>query len=307
MSTLSSTSSNGRICYEFKADFIAELTTSLLPIGKIAWLRLDPQTANFTIIPETGAQVWAVLQIETIFDEYHVQSAANDVINMELPLDTLQRALKSCQSASDAVIKLTKRQSDKLPILMLTVTTASSRAHLGLGAVAGSTLVTQEIPVKILAPTMVEGITQPICPEPDVHIFLPPLNQLRAFSERFAKINGDGKWILAANLRGEFSMSAHTDAVKIESVWRGLTVPELNPAMIEGNIEDHPSVRRSRDEWAAVRIDGKDWVRLLKVSLLAKRVVACEYQSDKDACMIFADGIRFLREPCSHTICLSDG
>lgn len=229
---------------------------------------------------DIGLRPQRVLQVDTIFDEYRVESAANNVINMELPLDTLQRALRSCQSASDAVIRLTKRASDKIPVLVLTVTTASSRTHI---TGSGATLVTQEIPVKVLPASMVEGIHQPSCPEPDVHIFLPPLTQLRMFAERFAKISGDtGKWVLAANLQGEFSMSAVADAVKIESVWRGLTVPELNPDLIEGDYATHPSVLRGRDEWAAVRVEGRDWVKLLKVSLLAKKVVACEYSLSRN-------------------------
>lgn len=37
----------------------AELTASLSSLGKVAWVRLDDDAVRFTIIPETGTQVWA--------------------------------------------------------------------------------------------------------------------------------------------------------------------------------------------------------------------------------------------------------
>jgi hypothetical protein len=36
-----------------------ELTASLSTLGKVAWVRLDDDSVRFTIIPETGTQVWA--------------------------------------------------------------------------------------------------------------------------------------------------------------------------------------------------------------------------------------------------------
>ena len=36
-----------------------ELTASLSSLGKLAWVRLDDDNVRFTVIPETGTQVWA--------------------------------------------------------------------------------------------------------------------------------------------------------------------------------------------------------------------------------------------------------
>jgi hypothetical protein len=38
---------------------VLELTASLSSLGKVAWVRLDNDNVRFTIIPETGTQVWA--------------------------------------------------------------------------------------------------------------------------------------------------------------------------------------------------------------------------------------------------------
>ncbi len=39
--------------------FLPELTAALSSLEKIAWVRLDDETIRFTVIPDTGSQVWA--------------------------------------------------------------------------------------------------------------------------------------------------------------------------------------------------------------------------------------------------------
>ena len=66
--------------------------------------------------------------------------------------------------------------------------------------------------------------------------------------------------------------------------WTGLDNPELDPGHLEGGLEgvrEHPSTRMKEREgeerWAVVRIDGRDWGRVLSVGRLGGRVVACEF------------------------------
>ncbi|RDL35297.1 Cell cycle checkpoint protein-like protein [Venustampulla echinocandica] len=298
----------------------SKLTASLSSLGKVAWLRLDDDTVRFTIIPETGTQVWASLSIDSIFEDYTIQSAApNNTINLELPLPPLHRALKSAINASSASIRLTKK--DGMPILSLTIITntvsSGNSAHGFLNAAAGNqdpfgengafreesldagrereAVVTQDIPVRVLTADSVEGIHEPRVREPDAHIILPSLIQLKAISDRFTKLAmstttaakaGSGnssvpKLELAGNMHGSLKLSISTDALNIESVWTGLTNPELDPGQVadgEEGLEDHPSTKlraRGPDAWAKVRIDGRDWGRVLSVGRLGGRVIAC--------------------------------
>jgi HUS1 checkpoint protein len=39
--------------------FLPELTAALNSLEKIAWVRLDDDSVRFTVIPDTGSQVWA--------------------------------------------------------------------------------------------------------------------------------------------------------------------------------------------------------------------------------------------------------
>ncbi|KAI4640900.1 uncharacterized protein J4E78_010544 [Alternaria triticimaculans] len=294
-----------------------ELTASLNSLGPLAWVKLSEEQVCFTIIPEQGTQVWAVLSIDSIFETISVQSAANNVINLEVPLTSLNRALKSALNATSAQIRLTKK--DNLPMLALTiVTTTSSNTYSAFPAATANnddgfdaafdnefgggnreTIVTQEIPVRVLAPDTVAHLHEPVCREPDVHIILPPLMQLKSISDRFTKLAlADTKAStattasrtrleVAANMHGCLRMRIRSDAMNISSIWTDLSNPELDPGHVAGGedgVAEHPSTRmkqlgtadgRSEEGWATVRIDGRDWGKVMSVGRLGGRVIAC--------------------------------
>jgi HUS1 checkpoint protein len=195
---------------------------------------------------------------------------------------------------------------------------------------SSETIITQDIPVRVLGAEAVAGLHEPRCREPDVHIVLPPLTQLKGISERFMKLavatssgststvggragdaaTGSGsskspRLELSATMHGDLRLALRNDGLKIASTWTGLTNPELDPGAVEGGeegVQRHPSTRmRGRmgraadaqgegaaaheedDEedllergWARVRIDGRDWSRVLSVGRLGGRVIACE-------------------------------
>jgi HUS1 checkpoint protein len=217
---------------------------------------------------------------------------------------------------------LTKK--DNMPMLALTiVTTSSSNSYAAFptatannnddefdgsydnsfGGGPRETIVTQEVPVRVLGPDTVAGLHEPQCREPDVHIILPPLMQLKSISDRFTKLALVGKSGLgstaartrlemAANMHGCLRMSITTDAMSISSVWTDLNNPELDPGQVQGGeigIAEHPSTRmkqlgsadgRSDEGWASVRIDGRDWGKVMSVGRLGGRVIACKYTSN---------------------------
>ena len=187
------------------------------------------------------------------------------------------------------------------------------------------TTITQDIPVIVLAPAAVASVHQPVCPEPDVHIILPPLLQLKAISERFTKLaispsssssssssstsrqggGGGGssstqsnnntsssssshpRLLLSANMHGTLRISVSTPHLKIQSQWEGLTNPELDPTQVEGGeqgIREHASTRMKErygeEAWSCVRVEGKDWGRVLGVGRMGGRVIACTFSED---------------------------
>ncbi|KAH8431383.1 checkpoint protein HUS1 family protein [Aspergillus melleus] len=290
-------------------------------------MRLEDGVVRFTIIPDQGTQVWAQMPVDSIFDpETYILESNSGIINLEVPVGALHRALRSATAASSAQIRLTKKGN--VPLLALTIhvsswTNGTNALGIGIGeepVAAGAgpnppsgprereTVITQEVPVKMLHQTAVDGLHEPRCRDPDVNIILPSLAQLKSISERFTRLatetsnnstnkgssggggllNGSGsggsgaKLELSANMHGSLRLAIATDALRISSVWTDLVNPALDPSQLsQTEIEQLPSERMRAiaddDEagWAKVRIDGKDWGRVLSVGRLSPKVVAC--------------------------------
>lgn len=282
---------------------------------------------QFTIVPDRGSQVWSVLKIETVFDTYIIQAAAErNTINLEVPIQALSRALRSAYGATSTQLRLTKK--DNVPMLSLTIVTNTFSSGNNVVALPSrdaddlddldldhdrdrevsaafesrnaardrETIITQDIPVKVLSMEAVERIHQPRTQEPDVNICLPPLAQIKTISDRFTRLavatskssaNASPRLELSANMHGSLKISVKTDALNITSRWTGLSNPELNPDQFEDGeegVRNHPSTRmkelggtHGEDEagWSKVRIDAKDWSRVLSVGRVSARVIAC--------------------------------
>ncbi|RAL02700.1 checkpoint protein HUS1 family protein [Aspergillus ibericus CBS 121593] len=310
------------------ASVFSKLTASLSSLGKVCWMRLEQGFIRFTIIPDQGTQVWAQLPVDSIFEEdSYILESNTGVINLEVPIGSLHRALRSAVAAKFTNLRLTKKGN--VPLLALTIratswttgnnalgipdtsnststtdpspTTAvstSTTTDRSTGPRERETVITQEIPVKVLHESAVEGLHQPRCRDPDVNILLPSLLQLKNISERFTKLATESKSTtttsttttssspspkleLSATMHGSLRMSIGTDAFRISSTWTDLLNPSLDPGQLaQGELEQLPSERMRgipEDEeaaWARVRIDGKDWSRILSVGRLNPRVVA---------------------------------
>ncbi|KAL4884042.1 cell cycle checkpoint protein [Aspergillus karnatakaensis] len=343
---------------------LTKLVGSLSSLGKLCWMRLEESVVRFTIIPDQGTQVWAQLPVESIFEDTDYTLESNTgVINLEVPLSSLHRALRSAANAKWVQLRLTQR--GKVPFLALTIRAKSwvkgsdplgvsngpatvierddgslvteTRARganpttegpgsmgppppPGQASASGrrerETFITQEIPVKVLHESAVEGLHEPRCRDPDVHIILPDLFQLKSISERFTKLAADSspaaaaaaansnivstqnsgatsgpgtlgpgaspKLELSANMHGSLRLAIATDALRISSVWSDLHNPALDPSQLSQSQMDQLPSERMRalpgdDEagWAKVRIDGRDWARVLSVGRLNPKVVAC--------------------------------
>jgi HUS1 checkpoint protein len=166
-------------------------------------------------------------------------------------------------------------------------------------------VITQDIPVRVLHPETVETIMQPKVREPDVHINLPPLMQLKAIADRFTKLaastaaamsgglldvggsrGGAGistslyshKLELSANMHGSLRLRLKTDQLDLVTQWNNLENPKLDEAQLNVPLAEHPSTKfreAGPERWATVRVDGRDWSKVLSVGRLDGRVIAC--------------------------------
>lgn len=188
------------------------------------------------------------------------------------------------------------------------------------------TIVTQDIPIRVLSVASVESIHEPRVREPDAHVLLPSLIQLKAVSDRFTKlaaatmsgISASGlssaanipKLELSANMHGSLKLSIATDALSISSLWTDLNNPELDPNQAEDGIEgieNHPSTilkAAGPDAWATVRIDGRDWGRVLSVGRMGGRVIACKYHLHVTCRMLIKMQVSWMSTH-SYSMCIS--
>lgn len=173
------------------------------------------------------------------------------------------------------------------------------------------TVITQDVPVKVLPLQAVEGLHEPRTQEPDVNIYLPSLQQVKSISERFTRLalatkTGSASAVaprleLSANMHGSLKIAIRTDALSISSLWTGLVNPELDPANVEGGsqgIRDHPSTKMKalgEDHWAIVRVDAKDFARVLSVGRLGARVIACKARNSVH-CSLLISPTGFMNE-----------
>ena len=88
-------------------------------------------------------------------------------------------------------------------------------------------------------------------------------------------------------MHGCLHLALKTDSSTHSSLWTGLENPELDPDQVadgEDGLANHPSTRmkalgdstgQSEEGWATVRVEGRDWGRVLSVGRLGGRVIAC--------------------------------
>lgn len=253
------------------------------------------------------------LPMDFLFENCTIQSAEpGNTINLELSLQPLHHALKSAQNSLSASLRLTKKKG--VPVLSMTITTTTSRpSHANAHAPPRPSshddpfgfvdddndrthletslrrehekIITQDIPIRVLHPDTVASTVQPVLQEPDVHIQLPPLVQLKAISDRFTKLalaagssSKSPRLEISASMHGGLRVRITTETADISSAWTDLDNPELDPAQLRVPIEEHPSTKfrdRGPDAWASVYVDGKDWSRVLSAGRLEGRVIAC--------------------------------
>ncbi|KAF7789756.1 hypothetical protein EIP86_000702 [Pleurotus ostreatoroseus] len=178
---------------------------------------------------EGGIQVWSNIRATSLFTDYRIQSNAGNQITVSLSSEALLNALRSPagQSAANAnsalsdvetVMKLAKKNDQAvLSFEMNAISRTGGRVH-----------VTHDVRIEVMKPQDVEHLAEPLCPEPDVHILLPPLAKLRTVVERL-RVHADVVG-LRANRVGRLVLSVSTESVSTDVAWDGLN----NPTMVRG-------------------------------------------------------------------------
>ncbi|KAG8944375.1 hypothetical protein FRC04_001955 [Tulasnella sp. 424] len=155
---------------------------------------------------------------ETLFrqDQFIIQSNSNNEITCEVQTEPLLQALRSASASPDITFKLAKRGDVAVFCFDIQVQSRQGKRME----------ITHDVRVRILRPSEVSALKEPLCPEPDVNIILPPLAKMRTVVERMAKLSSIVGF--SASLSGLVKLEIGTEVVGVETVWENCQIPEIN-------------------------------------------------------------------------------
>ncbi|KAG6841156.1 hypothetical protein C0991_001284 [Blastosporella zonata] len=162
--------------------------------------------------------------LDALFTGYRIQSNADNEITMAINSEALLAALRSAAPSSssayeteEVIVKLAKKSGQAVLTFEIN----------GQTRVGRKVRVAHDVKIEVMRPADVAKMNEPLCPEPDLHILLPPLQKLRTVVERM-KLMSD---VLAvrANNNGCLRLSINTETVKVDTEWKNCSNPQSGP------------------------------------------------------------------------------
>jgi len=224
-------------------------------IDKQCTLHLTSKRIQFILVKELeqGFQVWSAMNASSLFNDYLIESKADNEISFQINLAHLARALKCGEkSTQEILVKLTKKS--ELPYLSLSMEISPTR----------SMMLTQDVPIQPLSPDQMNTFIEPTLPDPDIVIMMPSLKAMRNIVERMKDL--DSTLTLQANMGGEMTLKVQTDMVSIATFYRNLEHPQLEGRTRVDNTETK----------ATVKVDVKKfWRALYSYQVQPTNVICC--------------------------------
>ncbi|KAG9008869.1 hypothetical protein FRB94_012838 [Tulasnella sp. JGI-2019a] len=129
--------------------------------------------------------------------------------------------------------------------------------------------ITHDVRVKILKLSEVLALKEPLCPEPDIHIILPPLAKVRTVVERMAKLSPIIGF--SAQADGNLKVEIATDSVAVETIWQNCPLPQIAG---EGGEKDN-SMEEDEKPFHAVLLSMRSLLRFLSSYVVSTTTIAC--------------------------------
>ncbi|KAI0674007.1 cell cycle checkpoint [Trametes maxima] len=219
---------------------------------------------------EGGIQVWSYIKVSSLFTEYRIQSNSNNEIALSVSSDALLAALRSAAGPSSAQNGSASLASDTHVIMKRKGEKSVLNFEItGVTAMGRGITIVQQVVVDVMRHAEVERLKEPMCPEPDVHILLPPLAKLRTVAERLRPLAEEGV-IFRANHVGELQFAVTNDNARVEVGWGGLT----NPTM-KSNGDADESDAKDPTEMHGVLVSHKCLLKFLNSHVISTTTIAC--------------------------------
>jgi len=235
-------------------------------------------------VNEGGIQVWSQIKVASLFTDYRIQSNANNEITLSISPEALLLALRSAanppslSSTPDVVMKLAKKNNQAVLSFEISGTMASGRR----------VMVGHDVRIDVLRPSDVKKLTEPMCPEPEVHILLPPLQKMRTIIERLRSLSDT--IAVKANNNGRLQISVRTESVSVDTQWSGCINPKISSSdpKTQNTSDTEPDDDEGHDKtdpdlMFSVLISIKGFLKFLNSHVLSSTTIACICQQH---CMI---------------------
>jgi HUS1 checkpoint protein len=225
---------------------------------------------------EGGIQVWSAIKVDSIFTAYRIQSNAENEITVSLSSEALLAALQSAAppstyEAEEVVVKLAKK-NDKA-VLSFEISGQTVGGH--------KVRVTHDVRIEVLKPADVARLKEPMCPEPDIHIILPPLQKLRIIVDKLRPMSN----ILAfrANHNGQIQISISTESVKLDTRWENCSIPTMVSGGLSQEVAEDQAEKPGPDHLFTVLVSIRSFLKFLNSYVVSTTTIACVCQNH---CMI---------------------
>eukprot|EP01132_Coremiostelium_polycephalum_P003164 gene3164-3962_t len=218
---------------------------------------LSPKKIRFIIQGdlEDGMQVWCELMADAFFENYLIESISNNEIQFQIQLELLRRVLQSGINSNDIVVRLVKKGN--LPFL-----------HFIIKNTTTTVVLFQDVPIVLLTAQQLAQITEPILPDPQVHILMPPLKNVQNVIEKMRNLSEALN--IRVSMNNQLTLSVETSNGSISTFYKGLEHPHF---------EGRPKSDGPSELSATVTVDIKKFAKVLYVHQLAPdEVVCCLYE-----------------------------
>jgi len=216
---------------------------------------------------EGGIQVWSQIKISSLFENYRIQSNANNEITLALASEALLAALRSATASSssasssfdaeEVVMKLAKKNDQALLSFEIS----------GQSRVGHKLRVAHDVRIEVMKPADVAKMTEPLCPTPDLHILLPPLQKMRTIVERLRPMSD----VLAfqANNNKRLVVAIKTEGVYAQTEWTNCQNPKTQDE------EDPEAEPPDPNQMFTVLISTRSFLKFLNSHVVSTTTIAC--------------------------------
>ncbi|KAG1778990.1 cell cycle checkpoint [Suillus placidus] len=233
---------------------------------------------------EGGIQVWSVVKVDTMFTSYRIQSNANNTITLTLSAEALLSALRSSSSsASSSSVAAAILPSYDADEVVMKLAKKNEQAVLsfemyGMSRSGRKVRVAHDVRIDVMRPAEGDKLHEPRCPDPEVHVLLPPLLKLRTIVERLRPLSD--VLALRANNSGILQLSINTDTVKLETQWVKCGNPSMAKHGIAQNDEDDDAEdislnKPDPDKMFCVLVSIRSFLKFLNSHVVSATTILC--------------------------------